>query len=81
MIHSLAVSKPYQRIGLGSIILKAYLQRIECSGIADGIALVAHDYVMKFYEKLGFESKGESKCTFGSGGWFDMAGLLHLQQR
>ena len=80
LIHSLAVSKPYQGIGLGSIILKAYLQRMESSGIADRTALIAHDHVIKFYEKLGFENKGESKCKFGSGGWYDMVGLLFLQQ-
>ena len=49
---------------------------MDSSVIANRTALIAHDHVIKFYEKLGFENKGESKCKFGSGGWYDMVRSL-----
>ena len=52
--------------------MKAYLQRIESHGVADQVALIAHDHLIKFYEGFGFVNQGESKCQFGGGGWYDM---------
>jgi len=74
-IHSLAVLPDYQGQGLGSLLLRAYIQRMDGSGVADRIALLAHDSLIKFYERLGFENKGPSKATFGGGGWVDMVSL------
>ncbi|GAB7354279.1 hypothetical protein MBLNU459_g4804t1 [Dothideomycetes sp. NU459] len=71
-IHSLAVLPEYQGEGLGSMLMKAFVQRIEGSGTADRIALLAHDSFVAFYEKFGFENKGPSKATFGGGDWVDM---------
>ncbi|KAF2774497.1 acyl-CoA N-acyltransferase [Teratosphaeria nubilosa] len=71
-IHSLAVLPEYQRRGLGATLMRAYLQRIESHGVADHVALIAHDYLIAFYEKFGFVNKGRSEAQFGGGGWFDM---------
>ena len=71
-VHSLAVLPTFRNRGLGKIIMKSYKQRIESSGIADRMSLVAHDDLIRFYEKLGFVNKGASQCQFGSGGWFDI---------
>lgn len=71
-IHSLAVLPSYQGKGLGSTLLKAYIQRIEQSGTADRIALLAHGELIKFYEGFGFVNKGPSKAEFGGGNWVDM---------
>lgn len=71
-IHSLAVLPEYQKRSLGKTLLKAYLQRIESHGVADRAALIAHEHLIPYYEKLGFENKGPSKAQFGGGGWFDM---------
>lgn len=71
-LHSLAVLPAYQRKGLGKILLKAYVQRIETSGIADRVVLLTYDRLIPFYEKLGFENRGRSAVTYGGGGWNDM---------
>lgn len=71
-IHSIAVLPEYQRRGLGSTLLKAYLQRMDSHGVADRVALIAHDHLIPYYEKFGFVNQGESKAQFGGGGWFDM---------
>ncbi|KAF2762926.1 acyl-CoA N-acyltransferase [Pseudovirgaria hyperparasitica] len=71
-LHSLAVLPAYQKIGLGSTILKSYVQRMQNAEIADRIVLLAHDELVPFYEKHGFEKKGKSKATYGGGNWVDM---------
>ena len=68
-IHSLAVAKEHQGIGLGTVLIKAYIQRIKDSKCADRLALLAHDNLIGFYTGLGFENMGPSKATFGGGGW------------
>ena len=49
--------------------MKSYQQRMETSGIADRIALLAHDHLVGMYEGMGFERKGKSDCRFAGGGW------------
>lgn len=71
-IHSLAVGKNHQGKGLGTILLKSYIQRIKDSKTADKIALLAHDHLVKFYTGVGFQNMGPSSCTFGGGGWNNM---------
>ena len=71
-VHSLGVLPEYQGCGLGTTLIKAYQNRIEESRIADKLALIAHEHLIDFYTKLGFENKGRSKAQFGGGGWYDM---------
>jgi len=71
-IHSLAILPAFQRQGLGRMLLKSYIQRIESAGLADRIAIISHEPLVGFYESFGFESKGQSKVQFGGGGWTDM---------
>lgn len=71
-IHSLAVLPEYQKRGLGTTLMKAFLQRTESHGIADRAALIAHEHLIPYYERFGFVNKGESECNFGGGGWYDM---------
>lgn len=49
--------------------MKAYQQRMETSGIADRMALLAHDHLEEMYEGMGFENKGKSDVRFAGGGW------------
>lgn len=74
-IHSLAVLPAYQGKGLGSTLMKAYIQRIEQSQVADRIALLAHGKLVNFYKTFGFVEKGPSKAQFGGGNWVDMVTL------
>ena len=71
-IHSLAVAKEHQKIGLGSILMKAYIQRIKDSKCAERVALLAHDHLIEFYTGLGFENMGPSTAQFGGGGWHNL---------
>jgi len=71
-IHSLAVLPQYQDRGLGKTLMEAFLQRTASHGVADRAALLAHKDLIPYYEKFGFENKGESEVRFGGGGWYDM---------
>lgn len=71
-IHSLAVLPEHQGKHVGSTLMKSYLQRIKEAQIADRVAIIAHDHLIPFYEGLGFDNCGPSKCQFGGGGWYDM---------
>lgn len=74
-IHTLAVLPAHQKQGLGKVLMKSYQQRMETSGIADRIALLAHDHLIKMYEGMSFEDKGMSEVRFGGGGWNNMVSL------
>ena len=71
-IHSLAVLPEHRNKKLGSMLLLAYIERIKTAKIADRIALLAHEDLIPFYEKLGFKNSGESKAQFGGGNWSDV---------
>ncbi|KAF2091454.1 acyl-CoA N-acyltransferase [Saccharata proteae CBS 121410] len=71
-IHSLAVEPSHQRRGLGRTLLKAYIQRVQASDIADRISILTYERLIPFYEALGFEKRGASKAEYGGGGWIDM---------
>ncbi len=77
-IHSLAVLPAHQRKGLGKTLMRAYIQRMEDAGVADRLSLLAHEHLVRYYEKLGFDNRGESKATFGGGGWYDMVNFHTL---
>ena len=79
-IHSVCVAPRFQRQGNGKTLLKAYLQRMEGSGIADRAALLAHEDMVPFYKNnFGFEDRGDSAATFGGGGWREMVSRLLLR--
>ncbi|KAL8789170.1 MAG: hypothetical protein Q9213_001277 [Squamulea squamosa] len=71
-IHSLAALPEFKGRGLGKIVLKSYIQRMETSGIADRLALLAHDHLINYYKALGFRDNGKSEVQFGGGEWVDM---------
>ena len=71
-IHSLAVLPDFQRKGLGSTLMKGYLDRLAKQDVADKAALIAHEDMIPYYETFGFKNKGKSSAQFGGGGWFDM---------
>ena len=72
-IHSVCILPPYQHLGLGKILLRSFLQRIEGSGIADAAVLIAHDELSDWYVScFGFSQKGRSSVKFGGGNWNDL---------
>ncbi len=50
---------------------------METSGVADRIALLAHEHLVRMYERMGFVDKGRSPVTFGGGGWTSLVSLSH----
>lgn len=79
-IHSLAALPEFKGRGLGKIVMKSYIQRMESSGIADRIALLTHDPLVGYYEALGFRNRGKSELSFGGGGWNNMVYEISKQQ-
>jgi len=77
-LHSFAVLPNFQGKALGRTLLAAYIGLMKDSGIADRIALIAHEHMVPFYERLKFVNKGPSKAEFGGGNWIDM--VYELQQ-
>ena len=71
-LHSLAIATQHQRKGLGTVLLKSFVQRIKESKLAERISLLAHDHLIDFYKSHGFQDMGPSKATFGGGGWNNM---------
>lgn len=59
-------------MGIGSVLLRSYLQRIKDAKIAVRLALLAHDDMKKFYGRFGFDDMGPSQATFGGGNWNNM---------
>ena len=78
-VHSLAVRPEYQRKGLGTTLMKDYVERMEKAEIVDRCALLAHGHLIKFYEHMGFCNVGESDVKFGGGGWVDMVRSYQLE--
>ena len=60
--------------------MKSYQQRMETSGIADRVALLAHDHLVQMYESIGFEARGKSDVRFGGGGWNVLVGKISFVQ-
>lgn len=71
-IHSLAVEPEVQGRGLGKTLLKAYIQRMQNSGIADRISILTYERLVSFYESVGFVNRGPSEVQYGGGGWVNM---------
>ncbi|KAI3318642.1 acyl-CoA N-acyltransferase [Xylariaceae sp. AK1471] len=71
-IHSLAVHPKLQGVGMGKLIVKAYMQQVKNSELAGRIALICQEYLVNYYKRFGFSHVGPSKTTFSEGGWHDM---------
>lgn len=77
-IHSVAIRPEFQSLGLGSVLMRSYIQRLKDAKIADRLALLAHDELKKFYSQFGFDDMGKSTCTFGGGDWNNMVCQVYL---
>ncbi|CAI7568598.1 unnamed protein product [Penicillium bialowiezense] len=75
-IHSVAISPEFQGKRVGRALVKAYTEHLEtgCFGASRAV-LIAHDYLVNFYESVGFKNLGKSKSSFAGGVWFDMVML------
>lgn len=76
-IHSVCVTPTYQRRGLASQLLAKYVEWVrklnqQRRGGIKGIRLIAHDYLIGFYERGGFVNRGKSQVVHGEGEWFEI---------
>jgi guanine nucleotide exchange factor len=77
-VHSVCVDPGCQRRGIGSALLKEYTKRWT-DGPFDGISLIAHEELIKFYVDAGFKLIGKSEVVHGSKPWFELRCSLQSQ--
>jgi GNAT superfamily N-acetyltransferase len=49
VLHSVAILPQFQGRGLGRVLMQAYIQQMNGAGIADRLALIAHDVSFQFW--------------------------------
>lgn len=75
-VHPLAVVPEYQGKGIGRALMNEYIRYVSgFSASVDGVVIIAHGHLIRFYESCGFENLGPSPCAFGGGGWYDMVSI------
>ena len=78
-IHSVCVDPAHQRQKIGSGLLKEYIKRWT-DGPYDGISLIAHEELIRFYVAAGFKLIGKSEVVHGSKAWFELRCSLQSQK-
>ncbi|CDR47701.1 CYFA0S36e00584g1_1 [Cyberlindnera fabianii] len=71
-IHSVVVHPDYQKKNLATLMLHDYIQKLSNQEIGEKIAIIAKGNLLPFYNRLGFITKGPSKCKHGGEEWFDL---------
>lgn len=76
-IHSVVISKDYQRKNLATLLLTDYIQKLSNQEVGKRIAIIVHEPLIPFYERVGFKVVGENKDVikdpqFASVKWIDM---------
>lgn len=78
-IHSVVTIPEFQGRGVGTTMVKSYIEYIRERGFGVKKAvLIAHDYLIRFYEGAGFENRGLSECRFAGDVWMDLVRLYTL---
>lgn len=72
-IHSVCVAAEYQRKGIASRMLKAYLQYVQQScPQACSVQLICKKNLISLYETAGFTLTGASSIVHGQDQWYDL---------
>ncbi|OAQ63234.1 GCN5-related N-acetyltransferase (GNAT) domain-containing protein [Pochonia chlamydosporia 170] len=71
-LHSFSVCPEVQGIGIGKTAMKAYLQMMNESAVADRIALVCKESLIGFFARVGFKISGQSQTTVAGSGLHNM---------
>lgn len=72
-LHSLCVSREWRRRGVGSGLLREYLERVRTEDGVKGVRLITHEDLRKLYEGVGFQWRGKSEVVHGGKDWFEMS--------
>jgi len=78
-IHSVCVDSKYQRQGVGLGLLEEYIRRFEHNNESrnyERVLLIAHEELIPFYNKAGFDLVGKSDVVHGTRPWFQLHYLL-----
>lgn len=79
MVFSLVVTPERRQEGIGSQLLKAFVERARVQG-RSGVSLTCLERLIPFYEHLGFHNCGVSTSSHGNVVWYDMV-LLFMADR
>lgn len=71
-IHSIVVHPNYQKKNLATLLLHDYIQKLSNQQVGDKIAIIAKENLLPFYNRIGFITKGISKCQHGGEEWYDL---------
>lgn len=72
-IHTMAVLPAFRRNGLGGLLMRSYVQRMQGSGVADRIALVSRDENIDFFENMGFKKMAKSQVRQDGGSFEELS--------
>ncbi|KAG5981388.1 hypothetical protein E4U43_006615 [Claviceps pusilla] len=75
-LHSFSVCPEVQGVGIGKSAMKAYVELMNQSGVADRISLICKQPLVSFFTKVGFKSAGKSKTTVVGSDWHNMSNIL-----
>lgn len=71
VVFSVAVHPDYQRQGIASALMRAYI-RLAKQMNKSTVLLLCKENLVNFYSNLGFESRGRSASTHGGAVWYEM---------
>ncbi|QUC16990.1 uncharacterized protein UV8b_01231 [Ustilaginoidea virens] len=71
-LHSFSVCPEVQGVGIGKTAMKAYIQMMNESGIADRIALICKESLIGFFIQVGFTCVGKSETKVAGPDWHNM---------
>ena len=71
MIFGVATHPDHRRKGLASDTVRRFVEQAEKEGRL-GVVLTCKDYLVHFYERLGFVNEGVSDSTHGGVTWYQM---------
>ncbi|KPV72628.1 uncharacterized protein RHOBADRAFT_29794, partial [Rhodotorula graminis WP1] len=72
-IHSVCVDEAHRRKGVAVALVKEYLARLDRDHDSVlGARLIAHDNLIKLYQRAGFQLVGRSKVVHGAKPWYEL---------
>ncbi|XP_022102255.1 uncharacterized N-acetyltransferase C9.02c-like [Acanthaster planci] len=81
-VHSLCTHPEHRKKGVAKALMQQFIQYVRDDLVnITKICLVSHDFLVPFYEGLGYKCEGLSQVTFGPDPWYDMVHNLPTDSR
>ncbi|XP_038057333.1 uncharacterized N-acetyltransferase C9.02c-like isoform X1 [Patiria miniata] len=72
-VHSLCTHPEHRGKGVATALMKHLIQHVRDNLVnVTKICLLCHDFLVAFYESVGFQCLGLSQVTFGQMPWYNM---------